>query len=161
MGFSRQEDWSGCHFLLQGVFPARGSSPGLPHCRQTLYCPSHQGSQESKVRICISNGVLSGGFLVAHRVKSPPAMRRLQFRSRAGQTGPPLQYSWASVLGRMVKSPPAMWATGVCSLDWEAPLEEGRAPHPALLPGESPQTEEPGGLQSMGPPRARHCEETD
>ena len=27
----------GCHFLLQGFFPAQGSNPGLLHCRQTLY----------------------------------------------------------------------------------------------------------------------------
>ena len=35
----------GCHFLLQGIFPTQGSNPGLPHCRQTLYRPSYQGSQ--------------------------------------------------------------------------------------------------------------------
>ena len=34
----------GCHFLLQGIFPTQGSNPGLPHCRQTLYRLSHQGS---------------------------------------------------------------------------------------------------------------------
>ena len=34
----------GCHFLLQGIFPAQGSSPGLPHCRQMLYRLSHQGN---------------------------------------------------------------------------------------------------------------------
>ena len=34
----------GCHFLLQGIFPSQGSNPGLPHCRQTLYPLSHQGS---------------------------------------------------------------------------------------------------------------------
>ena len=28
--------------------------------------------------------------------------------------------------------------------------EEGMAIHPVFLPGESPWTEEPGGLQSMG-----------
>ena len=33
-----------CHFLLQGIFPTQGSNPGLLHCRQTLYCLSHQGS---------------------------------------------------------------------------------------------------------------------
>ena len=33
----------GCHFLLQGIFPTQGSNPGLSHCRQTLYCLSHQG----------------------------------------------------------------------------------------------------------------------
>ena len=31
-----------CHFLLQEIFPTQGSNPGLPHCRQTLYCLSHQ-----------------------------------------------------------------------------------------------------------------------
>ena len=34
----------GCHALLQGIFPTQGSKPGLPHCRQILYCLSHQGS---------------------------------------------------------------------------------------------------------------------
>ena len=34
----------GCHFLLQRIFPTQGSNPGLPHCRQTLYRLSHQGS---------------------------------------------------------------------------------------------------------------------
>ena len=34
----------GCHFLLQGIFPTQGSNPGLPHCRQMLYCLSHQES---------------------------------------------------------------------------------------------------------------------
>ena len=44
MEFSRQEYWMSCHFLLQGIFPTQGSNPGLPHCRQMLYCLSHQGS---------------------------------------------------------------------------------------------------------------------
>ena len=34
----------GCHTLLQGIFPIQGSNPGLPQCRQILYCLSHQGS---------------------------------------------------------------------------------------------------------------------
>ena len=34
MEFSRQEYWSGCHFLLQGIFPTQGSNPSLPHCKQ-------------------------------------------------------------------------------------------------------------------------------
>ena len=34
----------GSHALLQGIFPTRGSNPGLPHCRRILYCLSHQGS---------------------------------------------------------------------------------------------------------------------
>ena len=34
----------GCHALLQGFLPTQGSNPGLSHCRQILYCVSHQGS---------------------------------------------------------------------------------------------------------------------
>ena len=33
-----------CHFLLQGIFPTQELNPGLPHCRQTLYRLSHQGT---------------------------------------------------------------------------------------------------------------------
>ena len=50
MGFSRQEYWSGLPFPSPGNFPTQGSNPGLPHCRQTLYHLSHQGSlNESEV----------------------------------------------------------------------------------------------------------------
>ena len=35
----------GCRFLLQGIFPTQGANPGLPHCRQTLYCLSYQECQ--------------------------------------------------------------------------------------------------------------------
>ena len=34
----------GCQLLLQEIFLTHGLNPGLQHCRQTLYCPSHQGS---------------------------------------------------------------------------------------------------------------------
>ena len=34
MEASRQEYWSGCHFLLQELFPTQGSNPGLLYCRQ-------------------------------------------------------------------------------------------------------------------------------
>ena len=30
--------------LLQGIFPIQGLNPGFSHCRQILYCLSHQGS---------------------------------------------------------------------------------------------------------------------
>ena len=32
------------HFLLQEIFPTKGSNPGLPRCGQMLYHLSHQGS---------------------------------------------------------------------------------------------------------------------
>ena len=44
MGFSRQECWSGLPFPFPGDLPDPEIEPGLPHCRQTLYRLSHQGS---------------------------------------------------------------------------------------------------------------------
>ena len=44
MGFSRQGYWSGLPFPSPGDLPDPGK-PGLLHCRQTLYCLSHQGNQ--------------------------------------------------------------------------------------------------------------------
>ena len=32
----------GFHALLQGIFPIQEPNPSLPHCRQILYCLSHQ-----------------------------------------------------------------------------------------------------------------------
>ena len=43
-----------------------------------------------------------------------------------------------------------MQETQVRSLGREDPLEEGMATHSSILPGESPWTGEPDGLNSMG-----------
>ena len=37
MGLPRQGYWSGCHFLLHGIFPAQGMNMGLLHRRQILH----------------------------------------------------------------------------------------------------------------------------
>ena len=42
-----QNNGVGCHALLQGIFPAQVLNPGLPHCRQILYCLSHEGSPKT------------------------------------------------------------------------------------------------------------------
>ena len=57
---------------------------------------------------------------------------------------------WASLVDQLVKNLPAMKDTWVQALSWEDHLEEGMAIHSSILPGESPWTEEPGGLQYMG-----------
>ena len=47
MEFFRQKYWSGCQFLLQGIFLIQGLNLGLLcvlHSRQILYLLSHQGS---------------------------------------------------------------------------------------------------------------------
>ena len=49
-----------------------------------------------------------------------------------------------------------MQETWVHSLGWEDPLEEEMATYSSILAWEIPWTEEPGGLQSMGPQGVGH-----
>ena len=44
LNFLGQNTAVGSPSLLQGIFSAQGSNPGLPHCRQILYQRSQQGS---------------------------------------------------------------------------------------------------------------------
>ena len=44
VGLSRQEYWSGCPFLLQGIFPTQGPNPGLLHWKVDSRPLSHLGS---------------------------------------------------------------------------------------------------------------------
>ena len=71
-------------------------------------------------------------------------------RSPGEGIGYPLQYSWASLVPQTVKNPPAMQEIWVWSLGGEDPQRRAWQPTPVFLPGESPWTEEPGKLQSMG-----------
>ena len=56
----------------------------------------------------------------------------------------------------MVKNLPVMWETWVQSLGWEDPWRRAWQSIPVFLLRESPWTEEPGGLQSMGSQRVGH-----
>ena len=53
-----------------------------------------------------------------------------------------LEMYWASLVSQMVKNPPAMQESGLWSLGWEDPLEEGIATHSSIVAW----IEEPGGL---------------
>ena len=55
-----------------------------------------------------------------------------------------------------VKNPPKIQETQVQSLGWEDPLEKGMVTHSSILSWRIPQTEEPGGLQSVESQRVRH-----
>ena len=57
---------------------------------------------------------------------------------------------------QLVKNPTAMQETWVWSLGWEDPLEEDKATHSSILAWRISWTEDPGGLQSLGPQRVRH-----
>ena len=54
------------------------------------------------------------------------------------------------------KNPPAKQETRVQTLGREDPLEKEMATHSSILAKEIPQTEEPGGLQSIGSQRVGH-----
>ena len=54
--------------------------------------------------------------------------------------GYPPQYSWASLVAQLVKSPPIRQETWVQSQDWEDPLEKGKATHSSILAWKIPQT---------------------
>ena len=56
----------------------------------------------------------------------------------------------------MVRNLPATQETKVPSLCRKDSLEKEMAAHSSILAWVIPQTEEPGGLQSMGLPRVRH-----
>ena len=49
----------GRHFLLQRIFPTQGSNLGLLHCKQILYCLSHQGSPFVLIPNLLSLNILS------------------------------------------------------------------------------------------------------
>ena len=54
-------------------------------------------------------------------------------RSTGEGTVYPLQYSWASLVAKLVKNPPAIHETWALSLACEDPLEKGKATHPSIL----------------------------
>ena len=61
----------------------------------------------------------------------------------------------------VVRNLPAMQETWVQSLGQEDPLEKGMKTHSSILAWRIPCTEEPDGLQSMGPQRVRRDLDTE
>ena len=61
----------------------------------------------------------------------------------------------ASLVAQSVKNLPAAQETWVRSLGWDDPLEK-MATHSSILAWQTPWTEDPGGLQSMGSQRVGH-----
>ena len=57
---------------------------------------------------------------------------------------------------QMEKNLRTMQGTQVQSLGQENSLEEGMAPYPSIFAWRIPQSEEPGGLQSIASQRAGH-----
>ena len=98
--------------------------------------------------------------LVAQLVRNLLAVQEMLIpgsgRSPGEGIGYPLQYSWTSLVAQMVKNLPAMWETGFNPGLGRFPWRRAWQPTPVFLPGEPPETEEPGGLPSMRLQRVRH-----
>ena len=90
---------------------------------------THTCSQFLKVRVFLSS--VGKEFACSAGV---PGWIPGSGRSPGEGIGYPLQYSWTSLVAQVVKNPPAM--TWVQSLDWEDPLEKGKATTPVFWPGE-------------------------
>ena len=65
------------------------------------------------------------------------------------------------LVAQAAKNMPAMQETWVQSLGHEDPLEKGMATHSSIPAWKISWTEEPGGLQSMGPQRVEHNRATN
>ena len=59
-------------------------------------------------------------------------------------------------MAQTIKNLLEMWENRVQSLDQKDLMERGIATHSSILAWGIPWTEEPGGVQSMGPQRVRH-----
>ena len=78
-------------------------------------------------------------------------------RSPGEGIGYPLQYSWASLVAQLVKKE-STCNVGDLGSPWVGKIPWRRVwqPTPVFLLGESPWTDKPGGLQSLGSQRVRH-----
>ena len=54
----------GNHSLLQAIFLTQGSNLGLLHCRQILYCLSHQGSPHNHTYLVFKSRPLSSSVML-------------------------------------------------------------------------------------------------
>ena len=103
-----------------------------------------------------------GASLVAQLVKNPPAMPETSVQFLGQEDSPregigyPLQYSWVSQVAQTIKICLQCRRPGFDP--WVAKILWRREWKPTLvfLLGESPWTEEPGGLQSMWSQRVGH-----
>ena len=160
MEFSRPESGVSSCSLLLGIFPTQGLNPGLPHCRQILHQLSHQESFIDLASVSSISSISNIKSPGPHHTNYNENPIETTGKSQDNDTTPTtknlmienssVMNNWASLMAQSVKSPPAKWETG------KVPWRRAWQPTPVFLPGESPCTEGPGGLQSMGSQRVGH-----
>ena len=157
----------GCHFLLQcmkvksesevaqsqphGLQPTRLLHPrdfpgkqsnSLNSCRICHPMMDHQGLKRSSLWLTGKESACNAG---------DPGPIPGSGRFPGEVIGYPFQYSWTSPVAQLVKNLPATRETWVQSLGQKDALKKEMAAHSNILAWKIPWTEEPGGLQSMGP----------
>ena len=82
----------------------------------------------------------------------PPACQRLEvdWDHRLGESGPRTGRRQANHMALLIKEPACQGRFRDTGQVRKIPWRRARQPTPVLLPGESPRTGEPGGMQSMG-----------
>ena len=125
----------GCHLLLQGTFLTQGSNLGFLHCRQTLYHLSHQGRHREPGYW----GSKLGWGLTLYCKSICTVLICTKYASFPGGSVGKESTCNGGLQG---------FATNplVAKIFWQKEWQ----PILVFLPGESPRTEEPGGLQSLG-----------
>ena len=111
------------------------------------------------VRQCLGFPGSSAGKESTCNAEDPGSIPGLKSSPGEG-IGYRLQYSWVSLVAQTVNNLSAVRETWVQFLVGKIPWRRAWQLSPVFLPGESPWTEEPGGLQSMGSQRVRYNWET-
>ena len=126
----------GSHSLLQGIFLIQRLNLG---CLHSLLSESSE----------------KPASLVAQLGENPPAMQETRLIPGSGrfpgeEMGYPLQYSWASLVAQTVKIRLQFERPGFDYWFGKIPWRSIWQPTPLFLPGESPWTVAPAGLQRVG-----------
>ena len=131
---SGQNTGVGSRSPLQGIFPTKGSNPGLPHCRQILYQLSHQRSP--RILEWVAYPVYSGSSRPRNGTSNSFIAGRFFTRWDTGE-------ALGNNVAQLVKNLLAMqetlgWEdpleTYVQSLGWENPWKRERLPTPVFWP---------------------------
>ena len=156
----------GCHALLQRIFPAQGSNPGLQHYRWILYCLNHAIKKiyggglvakscrtlcnpmdcslpGSSVHGIFQTRILEWVAISFSRGSSPPRdnLGLLHCRRFLYQLS-----HWGFPGGSDRKISACNAETWVSSMSWEDPLEKGMTTHYSIPAWRVLWTEEPGWL---------------
>ena len=182
MAFSRLEYWSGLPFPSPEDLPDPGIEPGspalqagslptelwgkLPKINKYLLKekknskphPFHRNTNLTTIprwkQLYESSGVQPRGSASQQSTKSKYSCNKMNKKS--SYTLPALCIPWASISGKELACQHKRHETWVQSLGQEGTLKEGTATHSSVLAWRIPQTEEPGGIWSIGLRRVRH-----